>query len=109
MSKVASILSRICNRPTSQRRERSVFARWPKRTAWRSLGRYVGARAKVSEVVELHERTARPDDNVLLAFRRLCEDSGNVGAKAGAVRCGGGSYLFALQVVDRQLEVARSE
>src|SRR5271156_2876722 len=29
--------------------------------------------AKVSEVVELHERTARPDDNVLLAFRRLGE------------------------------------
>src|SRR5271163_4013208 len=29
--------------------------------------------------------------------------------RPGAVRCGGGSYLFALQVVDRQLEVARSE
>jgi hypothetical protein len=39
--------------------------------------------AKVSEVVELHERTARPDDIVLRAFRRLGEDSGNVGAKVG--------------------------
>src|SRR5277367_3001990 len=105
MSKVASILSRICNRPTSQRslpggQNAQLGGHW--------AGMWEHG-AKVSEVVELHERTARPDDNVLLAFRRLCEDSGNVGAKAGAVRCGGGSYLFALQVVDRQLEVARSE
>jgi hypothetical protein len=31
--------------------------------------------AKVREVIELLERTAGPDDNVLLAFRRLGEDS----------------------------------
>jgi hypothetical protein len=65
--------------------------------------------AKVSEVVELHERTARPDDNFCWRSDASVRIAAMLARRPGAVRCGGGSHLFALQVVDRQLEVARSE
>ncbi len=74
MSKVAPILARLCKRPASRMPERSIFGRWPKRTASRSLGQLQMRAAKLRQQASVEDvayRAARSLDRAL--FQKLSE------------------------------------